>query len=125
VTQLAGILGTELAEDLRARLERALDASGSDDEALVDAVSATYREWKTSRGEPFARHHLAAAYALGAFAASATDELQWVVDVAEGGCPDCDDNALAGPTRRGEAYPTGQIHPPAHAGCRCLVLPAS
>ena len=46
-------------------LRRALDASANDEEALVDAISATYREWKTARSEPFARHHLAAAYAFG------------------------------------------------------------
>jgi hypothetical protein len=40
-----------------------------------------------------------------------------------GPCPDCDDNALAGPTPRGEVFPTGQPHPPAHAGCRCLLVP--
>jgi len=30
---------------------------------------------------------------------------------------------MAGPTPKGERYPTGQPHPPAHTGCRCLVLP--
>ena len=125
VGELAGALGAEVADDLRARLERALDASSGDEETLVEAISAAYREWKSSRTEPLARHHVAAAYALGAFAATEAGDLRWVVDTAEGGCPDCDDNALAGPTRKGQAFPTGQCHPPAHAGCRCLVLPAS
>ncbi|HMC69781.1 MAG TPA: hypothetical protein VKJ07_11560, partial [Mycobacteriales bacterium] len=111
--------------DLRMRLERAVDADGSDREALVESVSSAYREWKTSRAEPIARHHLAAAYALGIYAAVPGERLRWVVDVAEGSCPDCDDNALAGPTPKGDAFPTGQPHPPAHVGCRCLVLPAS
>jgi hypothetical protein len=31
---------------------------------------------------------------------------------------------LAGPTPKGQAYPTGQLHPPAHHGCRCLLVPA-
>ena len=48
--------------------------------------------------------------------------LRWVVHDVDGPCPDCDDNALAGPTPRGEAFPTGQLHPPAHAGCRCLLV---
>lgn len=122
---LAANLGAEVAVDLRARLERALDAAGGDDEMLTEAISATYREWKSSRSEAVARHHVAAAYAAGSFAATDADVLRWVVDVAEGRCPDCDDNALAGPTPKGNAFPTGQVHPPAHAGCRCLVLPAS
>jgi DivIVA domain-containing protein len=123
VDELAHQFGADITDDVRARVGRALDSTGSDDEALVEAISATYREWKTSRSEPFARHHLAAAYALGVFSALADGSQRWVVDVAEGGCPDCDDNALAGPTPKGERYPTGQAHPPAHMGCRCLVVP--
>jgi hypothetical protein len=124
VADLAVSLGREVSEDLRVRIGRALDAAGSDHEALVEAISATYREWKVARVEPFSRHHAAAAYAFGAFSGAPVEELVWVVDQAEGGCPDCDDNALAGPTKRGSVFPTGQVHPPAHAGCRCLVLPA-
>jgi hypothetical protein len=123
VDELADRLAREITDDLRARLERTLDSTGDDDEALVEAISAAYREWKTARSEPLARHHLAASYAFGAFSATDAGELRWVVDTAEGSCPDCDDNTLAGPTAKGSAYPTGQIHPPAHAGCRCLVLP--
>jgi hypothetical protein len=125
VDELAAALADELVGELRARLERAVDTDGADQEALVETISATYRQWKTTRSEVFARHHVAAAYALGVFAAAPGDALQWVVDAAEGGCADCDDNALAGPTPKGEAYPTGQPRPPAHAGCRCLVLPTS
>jgi hypothetical protein len=44
------------------------------------------------------------------------------VAAEEGQCPDCDDNALE-PTVKGEAFPTGQPHPPAHPGCRCLLVP--
>jgi hypothetical protein len=38
-----------------------------------------------------------------------------------GKCPDCDDNALE-PTVKGSDFPTGQPHPPAHPGCRCLLV---
>ena len=48
--------------------------------------------------------------------------LQWV-PADPGRCPDCDDNALE-PTLKGKAFPTGQPHPPAHPGCRCIVVPA-
>ena len=47
--------------------------------------------------------------------------LEWV-PADPGRCPDCDDNALE-PTLKGKAFPTGQQHPPAHPGCRCLVVP--
>jgi DivIVA domain-containing protein len=122
-TETAEALAIEVADDVRTRLRRAVDDAGSDDELLTEAVSAAYREWKTAKAEPVARHFAAAAYAAGAFRASSGLTLRWVVDPAEGGCPDCDDNALAGPTPSGEAFPTGQLHPPAHAGCRCLAVP--
>ena len=49
-------------------------------------------------------------------------ELRWVVDDDGRRCPDCDDNALAGPVTKGAAFPTGQVHPPAPPGCRCLLV---
>jgi DivIVA domain-containing protein len=121
--ELAIQFGEEVSADLRARLQRALDAGTGDAEALVEAISAGYREWKASRSEPVASHHTASVYSAALYASSPEGELRWVVDPAEGGCPDCDDNALAGPTAKGTAYPTGQLHPPAHVGCRCLLRP--
>ncbi|MGE0796438.1 MAG: hypothetical protein AB7O29_13985, partial [Acidimicrobiia bacterium] len=123
VDELAGRVADEVSDDLRARLQRALDAGTADAEVLVETISAGYREWKSSRSEPAARHHVASAYSAALYAAAPEGELRWVVDPAEGGCPDCDDNALAGPTPKGSPYPTGQLHPPAHVGCRCLLRP--
>jgi hypothetical protein len=86
-------------------------------------VSACYREWKTQRLDALARAAAAAAFGRGAFAAvPAGVPLRWVVDDDGGPCPDCDDNALAGALPRGEAFPTGQLHPPAHPGCRCVLV---
>jgi hypothetical protein len=94
------------------------------DEDVADSLGAVYRQWKTERIEDIARHHVAAAFSRAVFiAAPFGSPLRWVFGDA-GPCPDCDDNALAGPTVKGEAYPTGQLHPPAHAGCRCLLVVA-
>ena len=38
--------------------------------------------------------------------------------------PDAEDNRLADAVRAGEPFPTGDLRPPAHAGCRCLLVPA-
>ena len=60
-----------------------------------------------------------AAYARGVYdAAPDGARLRWV-PAGSGKCPDCDDNALE-PTVKGSDFPTGQPHPPAHPGCRCL-----
>ncbi len=111
-----------MVDDLRARLQRALEASDGDEARLVDGISAAYREWKTSRAEPSARHHVVAAHNRGRFATAADGPLRWVLDAEEGPCPDCEDNSLAGATPKGSPFPTGQEHPPAHVGCRCTIV---
>jgi hypothetical protein len=123
----AQALAGELVEPLRARLTRALDGGADADDPSVAAESlrATYRQWKVQQVEECARHHVLTAFSLGAFAATpAVVSLQWLVD-DDGHCPDCDDNALAGPTAKGQPFPTGQLHPPAHPGCRCLLVPVT
>ena len=120
----AHALAQELVEPLRERLSRAL-AGGpdADDPAVVaESLRATYRQWKVQQVEECARHHVLAAFSAGAFTATPdAATLRWLVD-DDGHCPDCDDNALAGPTPKGEIFPTGQLHPPAHRGCRCLLV---
>jgi DivIVA domain-containing protein len=124
VANLANELATELVGPLRDRLVRAFDAATGNDEAIVESLGAGYRQWKAERIEPVTRHHLAAAFSVGSYTATPADtSLRWLVDDDEGACPDCDDNALAGPTTKGTVFPTGQAHPPAHAGCRCLLVP--
>ena len=122
---LGGKLANDLAAPLRERLERVVATAGDDMEELAEAVRAAYRHTKLQEIEQLVRHHTAAAHALGAYAATAAGTLlRWVVD-DEGPCPDCYDNTLAGPTAKGEPYPTGQDHPPAHLGCRCLLVPVA
>ena len=125
VTAIAERLAEELVRPVRRGVGRALkSAAGSEDEqAVADGVGAAYREWRSARLERVASEHLAAAYAAGVYAAAGSAKLTWVVDDGGDSCPDCDDNALAGPTPRGEPFPTGQLLPPSHSGCRCLVVP--
>ena len=131
--ETAHALADELTEGLRSRVERAVleapepgepdEPVGLADESVVDRLGAGYREWKTTRVEALARHHLVAAFALGAYRARPEGSTaRWVADDEGGACPDCDDNALAGPTPLAQPFPTGQLHPPAHVGCRCLLI---
>jgi hypothetical protein len=90
---------------------------------VSEKLGASYRQWKTTEIEQAARHHASAAFSRGAFAATpAGAQRCWVVDDDGGPCPDCDDNTLAGPVTKGEPFPTGQPHPPAHDGCRCILV---
>jgi DivIVA domain-containing protein len=120
-------LADDVTGPLRRRLERSLDEGTDEEHALiVERVGAAYREAKGRRIEQLAGDYAVAAFSRGVLAA--VDDgmpLRWIVDDDGEPCPDCDDNALAGATPCGEAYPTGQAHPPAHAGCRCLVVPAA
>ena len=125
--ELAVALADALAAPLRRRLTTLTAELGDpgDREALVDALSAAYREAKTGRVEPVAVDHLCAAFALGWWTAVADGTIvRWVASDVGGTCSDCDDNTLAGGVPRGGAFPTGQLLPPAHEGCRCLLVAA-
>jgi DivIVA domain-containing protein len=123
-----GAIAAELVESivgpLRRQLERAVQAD--DDSTVADRIGMAYREWKGDRIERLVADAAVAAWSAAWFAAAQEGmALRWVVDDQDGACPDCDDNALAGPTAKGAAFPTGQVHPPAHSGCRCLLVPAA
>jgi DivIVA domain-containing protein len=129
---LVGNLASSLVGWLRSRLSEryasAGDGSGiSKSEAVTQAtsiVTSTYRECRTSVLDQAIRDSAIAGFSRGMLEGLGREvSFRWVVDDAGRPCPDCDDNALAGPVRAFEEFPTGQAHPPAHPGCRCLLVP--
>jgi DivIVA domain-containing protein len=125
-TPVDDALGREAAlavvAPLRDRLTMAIDSSEAGDTGLVERIGARYREWKNQSLDRAIGDVLAFVWARGVYDASPDGAvLQWIPP-EEGHCPDCDDNALE-PTVKGESFPTGQPHPPAHPGCRCLLAP--
>jgi hypothetical protein len=123
--RLTGVPDEALAGRLRRQLQDAVaGAEEVDQAALVQRIGAAYRECKAQRVDELAADMVIAAFSRGIVAGNSQAHLRWVVQDEAGPCPDCDDNALAGPTACGEPYPTGQQHPPAHGGCRCLLVPA-
>lgn len=123
VGDVASEFAGELVRQIRVRLERAFE-DGGDENEVGERVRACYREWKTQRIADTARHYVLVAFSRGAAeAAGDNTTFRWLVDDGGTPCPDCDDNALAGPTATGEAFPTGDLYPPAHPGCRCLAVP--
>ncbi len=127
VDDVAGSLAAEIVAPLRRRLEEAGPSVDEGDEsALVELVGAAFREWKGARTERLAGDRTVFAFARAALGAvPAGTMLRWIVDDDVAHCPDCDDNALAGAVASPEEFPTGHRHPPAHAGCRCLLVPAT
>ena len=121
----------ELAESVVGPLRRRLaDGHGAladaDETAAIEHVGGAFREWKGERVERLAGDHVVAAFSAGTLSAVEAEpgQLEWVA-VPGGGdapCPDCEDNGLNGPQRPGEKFPTGHLRPPAHPGCRCLLV---
>lgn len=124
VDDLAADLAGSLAGPLRRALDDCVRASGDDRATLVERIGGAYRECRGQRVERVAIDATVAAFGRGTLAAAGGQTLRWIVEDEAGPCSDCDDNALAGPTAAGDAYPTGQTHPPAHDGCRCFLAPA-
>jgi len=115
-------LAEAVVAPLRERLRSVIAGSGGED--VTDRVSAAYREAR-QRLPDLAADGLTAALAAGvARAVGPGRAVRWVADDGDGSCADCDDNSLAGDVALGEAFPTGVVRPPAHPGCRCLLVPA-
>ena len=133
--EAGALLAAELADDLsgmlRQRIEESLSELDGSLEGSADAAGVAYREWKGTRVEGLAGDFTTRAFAVGELAVLSSlgngevPLLRWAVEDDDGGgsCPDCDDNSLAGPQPPGAAFPTGHAHPPAHPGCRCLLVP--
>jgi hypothetical protein len=109
----------------RRLLEEDAEGPGPTEEEAAELVSAAYREWRGERIERLVGDHVIGAFSSGVRAASGKTPLRWIAAGAEEPCADCDDNALAEAVAEGERFPTGHLHPPAHAGCRCLVVPTT
>ncbi len=126
VGEVANEAARSIVDPLRRRLEEVIAAqAGEDQSALVESLGAAYREWKSQRIERIAGDALSGAFSRGTWHAMPEGaSMRWIVEDVDGPCPDCDDDALAGVLPRSEVFPTGQHYPPAHSGCRCLLVPS-
>jgi hypothetical protein len=109
-----------MVEPWRVRLVSAIDGAGDDADAITQRLGSRYREYRGRELEDALGDALAGAWARGAYAAVPDGTLLRWIPAEVGRCPDCDDNALE-PTAKGSEFPTGQLHPPAHPGCRCFL----
>jgi DivIVA domain-containing protein len=107
----------------RRLLEEDAEGPGPTEEEAAELISAAYREWRGERIERLVGDHVVGAFSSGVRAAAGKTPLRWIASGSDEACADCDDNALAEPVSEGDRFPTGHLYPPAHAGCRCLVVP--
>lgn len=123
--RLAADLAADLTALIRARLGQSLEASSESGDGAADAAGAAFREWRGSRIESTAADFTVRAFSEGSVTGGDGIAVRWIVDDEGRPCPDCEDNALAGSLGAGEEFPTGEVHPPVHPGCRCLLVPVT
>jgi len=109
---------------LREKIQRAVEQSDGDKDEMSNLVRSVYREMKMQRVEQQVSDITRMAYSRGAYLVlDQGTKVCWMVDPNGPSCADAEDNSLAGSTDLGSEFPTGHLHPTAHAGCRCLVAP--
>ena len=114
-----------IVRPLRDRIQRCVEQSNGSREEMSSLVRSVYREWKMQRVETNIPDLARLAYSRGAYLVlDPNTPVCWMVDPNGPACADAEDNALAGATPLGTQFPTGDLHPTAHGGCRCLVTPS-
>ena len=109
---------------LREKIQRAVEQSNGDKDEMSNLIRNVYREMKMQRVEQQVSDIARMSYSRGAYLVlDQGTQVCWMVDPNGPSCADAEDNSLAGSTELGSEFPTGHIHPTAHAGCRCLIAP--
>jgi cell division septum initiation protein DivIVA len=124
VPELVSLVDLRLLDELELRLLTVFEdrAGVSDPDAVVSAMRSVFRTAKNDLIPEVMSDVATAGFNQGILSA-ADDDAQhcWIVDGGGSPCPDAEDNHLAGAVTCGEAFPTGDLRPPAHPGCRCLL----
>lgn len=122
---LSKSIDDNIVRPLRDRIQRCVVQSDGNRDEMSSLVRSAYREWKLQRIEANIPDLACLAYSRGAYLVlDSGTPVCWMVDPNGPACADAEDNALAGATPLGTEFPTGNLHPTAHAGCRCLVTPS-
>ena len=118
------LIGVQLVKPLRDRLAKAIEQNGTDRVAMAKALRGVYRQWKSQHIDEQVDDIACLSYSRGFFAGvKPGTQVCSMVDPNGPECPDAEDNSLAGSIALGKEFPTGNLHPLAHAGCRCLLAP--
>ncbi|MDA8278133.1 MAG: DivIVA domain-containing protein [Actinomycetota bacterium] len=116
-------LALELAEEVASRVQSVIGTGMGDDlAALSTRLGATFRELKTEFVETLVSDMISILVSTWLITCTDVAKVTWVRS-GEGGCADCEDNELEGIIDVGSNFPTGNPAPPAHIGCRCLLVP--
>lgn len=124
VPMVHSLVHVQLVKPLRDRLTKAIEQNGTDRVAMAKAVRGVYRQWKSQHIDEQVDDIACLSYSRGFFSGvKPGTQVCWMVDPNGPECADAEDNSLAGCIALGKEFPTGNLHPLAHAGCRCLLAP--
>jgi hypothetical protein len=125
IAEISRLLAVEIVDPIRRRMEQGLTVAGAETSSISEAVTAGFRDWRVSKIDELAHDYAHRIFARSIVSAGRERKLKlsWVVDDGGMNCPDCDDNALSGPTIAGSLFPTGHSHPPIHPACHCVLIP--
>jgi DivIVA domain-containing protein len=124
VESLTSVIADGLVASFRDEARVAIGEAEGDRDVLAGLLRDVYRAWKSESLDAHVDHIACAAHARGAYLALDNAAIvAWMVDPSSPCCSECEDNSLAGGVTKGENFPTGHAHPPAHPGCRCLAGP--
>ena len=115
-----------IVNPLRSQIQRSIEQCDADKNEMSGLTRSAFRELKVQRVDAIVADLSCLAYSRGVYLAHTPGALVcWMVDPNGPSCADAEDNSLAGPCPIGETFPTGHLHPICHAGCRCLLGPAT
>lgn len=121
---VTSLLSIQFTKPMHDQIASAIANAAGERDVLMRLVRDVCTEWKSRHSEPVVADVAHLAYARGLFlGCDRKTKVCWAVDPNGPACADAEDNALAGMLDHSEHFPTGQAHPLAHAGCRCLVVP--
>ncbi|MEI8286485.1 MAG: DivIVA domain-containing protein [Actinomycetes bacterium] len=123
-SHVADTIAQGLVAGFREDTRIAIGEAEGDRDILIGLMRDVYRKWKLDDLDSHVDNIACSAYSKGGFLSlEPGSHITWMVDPVTKCCSECDDNALGGAVTRGDSFPTGHNHPPAHPGCRCLVGP--
>ena len=112
----------DLAVTLALALRKRILADGNEDGA--DRASTAFREWRGARIERLCGDIARRAFNVGVVAACQGGAVRVLVAPDHPPCDACAADARSGGIPAGQPFPSGQAHPPLHAGCNCAVIPS-
>lgn len=120
VQEIAGTRRKDLARELVKGL-----LAGVAVNALADALTGALRRLDTAMTIALTEINRSSGLAaLFGYQQLGVGQVRWLIDPSGKVCPRCLANAGAGSVPLGTAFPSGDLHQPAHPRCRCSVVPA-